>query len=131
MIRSKLTALTVIGVLSAGSMSAVAQSSGNDAPVDKGGMPPYSEMNAGSADEKALPPGAIKGGNGGDANGSSTSPEKGSGAMSGGGSMGSDSGSGSGGSGSSGMSGSGRGGSSGTAGGGTGGAGGSTSGSGG
>ena len=88
MIRSKLTALTVIGVLSAGSMSAFAQSSGNDAPVDKGGMPPYSEMNAGSADGKALPPGTIEGGNGGDANGSSTSPEKGSGAMSGGGSRG-------------------------------------------
>ena len=42
MIRSKLTALTVIGLLSVGSMSAFAQSSGNDAPVDKGGMPPYS-----------------------------------------------------------------------------------------
>jgi len=109
MIRSKLTALTVIGVLSTGSMSAFAQSSGNDAPVDKGGMPPYSEMNAGSADEKALPPGAIQGGNGGDANGSSTSPEAGSGAMSGGGSMGSGSGSGSGGSGSSGDSGGGTG----------------------
>ena len=83
MIRSKLTALTVIGVLSAGSMSALAQSSGKDAPVDKGGRPPYSEMNAGSADGNALPPGTIEGGNGGDANGSSTSPEKGSGAMSG------------------------------------------------
>lgn len=130
MIRSKLTALTVIGVLSVGSMSAFAESSGNDAPVDKGGMPPYSEMNAGSSDGNALPPGTIESGNGGDANGSSTSPEAGSGAMSGGGSMGSGSGSGSGGSGSSGMSGSGRGGSSGTAGGGTGGAGGSTSGSG-
>lgn len=105
MIRSKLTALTVIGVLSASSMSAFAQSSGNDAPVDKGGMPPYSEMNAGSADGNALPPGTIEGGNGGDANGSSTSPEKGSGAMSGGGSSGSGSGSGSGESGSSGNSG--------------------------
>lgn len=120
MIRSKLTTLTVIGVLLAGSMSAFAQSSGNDAPVDKGGMPPYSEMNAGSADEKALPLGTVKGGNGGDANGSSTSPEKASGTMSGGGSSGSGSGSGSGGSGSSGR-----------AGGGTGGAGGGTSGSGG
>ena len=113
MIRSKLTALTVIGVLLAGSVSAFAQSSGNDAPVDKGGRPPYSEMNAGSSDGKALPPGTIEGGNGGDANGSSTSPEKGSGAMSGGGSSGSGSGSGSGGSGSSGgtgMSGSGGGG---------------------
>jgi hypothetical protein len=103
MIRSKLTALTVIGVLSAGSMSAFAQSSGNDAPVDKGGMPPYSEMNAGSADGNALPPGTIGGGNGGDASGSSTAPEAGSGAMSGGGS----SGSGSGGSGSSGNAGTG------------------------
>lgn len=102
MIRSKLTTLTVIGVLLAGSMSAFAQSSGNDAPVDKGGMPPYSEMNAGSADGKALPPGTIEGGNGGDTNGSSTSPETGSGAMSGGGSSGSGSGSGSGESGSSG-----------------------------
>jgi hypothetical protein len=99
MIRSKLTTVTVIGVLLAGSMSAFAQSSGTDAPVDKGGMPPYSEMNAGSADGKALPPGTIKGGNGGDANGSSTSPEKGSEAMSGSGS-----GSGSGGSSSSGNS---------------------------
>ena len=106
MIRSKLTALTVIGVLSAGSMSAFAQSTGKDAPVDKGGRPPYSEMNAGSPDGKALPPGSIEGGNGGDANGSSTSPEKGSGAMSGGGSSGSGSGSGSGGSGSYGGSGS-------------------------
>ena len=131
MIRSKLTALTVIGVLSAGSMSAFAQSSGTDAPVNKGGMPPHSEMNAGSPDEKALPPGTIKGGNGGDANGSSTSPKTGSGAMNGGDSMGSGSGGGSGGSGSSGMSGSGSGGSSGAAGGGTGGAGGGTSGSGG
>ena len=98
MIRSKLTALTVIGVLSAGSMSAFAQSSGNDAPVDKGGMPPHSEMNAGSADGKALPPGAIEGGNGGDASGSSTSPKTESGGMNGGGSMGSGSGGGSGGS---------------------------------
>jgi len=122
MIRSKLTALTVIGVLSAGSMSTFAQSSGNDAPVDKGGMPPYSEMNAGSADEKVLPPGTIEGGNGGDANGSSTSPEK----MSGGGSSGSGSGSGSGGSGSSGMSVNG-----GSSGGGTGSAGGGTRASGG
>uniref|UniRef100_UPI00286D3B5E hypothetical protein n=1 Tax=Pseudomonas sp. TaxID=306 RepID=UPI00286D3B5E len=95
MIRSKLTTLTVIGVLSAGSMSAFAQPCGKDAPVDKGGRPPYSEMNAGTADEKALPPDAIKSGNGGDANGSSTSPKKESGAMSGGGSSGSGSGSGS------------------------------------
>ena len=85
-------------MLSAGSMSAFAQSSGTDAPVNKSGMPPYSEMNAGSADEKALPSGAIEGGNGGDASGSSTSPKTGSGAMSGGDSMGSGSGGGSGGS---------------------------------
>jgi len=101
MIRSKLTTLTVIGVLLAGSMSAFAQSSGADAPVDKGGMPPYSEMNAGSTDGNALPPGTVEGGIGGDANGSSTAREAGSGAMSGGGSMGSGSGSGSGGFGSS------------------------------
>lgn len=113
MIRSKFTALTMVGLLSVSSMVAFAQSSGNDAPVDKGGMPPYSEMNAGSADGNAPQPDTIDGGNGGDANGSSTSPKAGSGATSGGGSMGSGSGGGSGGSGSSGMSGSGSGGSSG------------------
>ena len=112
MIRSKLTTLTVIGVLSAGSISAFAQSSGTDAPVDKGGMPPYSEMNAGSADGKTLPPGTVGGGNGGDSNGSITAPEAGSGVMSGGGSMGSGSGSGSGGSGRSGNAGRGAGGAS-------------------
>lgn len=42
-------------------------------------------MNAGSTDGNALPPGTIDGGNGGDANGSSTSPKAGSG--DGGGSM--------------------------------------------
>lgn len=126
MIRSKLTTLMVIGVLSTGSMSVFAQSSGNDAPVDKGGMPPYSEMNAGSTNGNALPPGTIEGGNGGDANGSSTAPEAGSGAKSGGGSMGSGSGSGFGDSGSSGMSVNG-----GSSGGGTGSAGGGTRGSGG
>ncbi|MFD2883133.1 hypothetical protein ACFS4T_10765 [Pseudomonas lini] len=96
MIRSKLTTLTVVGLLSISSLSALAQSSGRDAPVDKGGMPPYSEMNAGTSDGKAPPPDTIGGGNGGDANGSSTSPGKGSGSMSDGSSMGSGSGSGSG-----------------------------------
>lgn len=74
MIRSKLTTLTVAGLLSISSLAAFAQSSGRDAPVDKGGMPPYSEMNAGSSDGKVPPPDTIGGGNGGDANGSSTSP---------------------------------------------------------
>jgi hypothetical protein len=128
MIRSKLTAMTVAGVLSVSSMAVFAQS---DAPVDKGGMPPSTEMNAGSADGNALPPGTIPGGNGDDASGSSTSPGAGSDSMSGGSSMGSSSGSGSGESGSSGMSGSGSGGSSGSAGGGTGSAGGGSGGSGG
>ncbi|WP_259331909.1 hypothetical protein, partial [Pseudomonas sp. GW456-12-1-14-TSB1] len=105
MIRSTLMVLTVSSVLSISSMAAFAQSSGNDAPVDKGGMPPSTEMNAGSGDGKALPPGSIGGGNAGDASGSSTSPGAGSGSMSGGSSMGSGSGSGSGGSGSSGGSG--------------------------
>ncbi|MHC8412178.1 hypothetical protein ACYZTR_19245 [Pseudomonas sp. Hz4] len=36
---SKLTTLTVIGVLSASSMSPFAQSSGTDAPVDRAGYP--------------------------------------------------------------------------------------------
>ncbi|WP_095051913.1 hypothetical protein [Pseudomonas sp. Irchel s3b2] len=94
--RSKLTSLTVVGLLSISSLAAFAQSSGRDAPVDKGGMPPYSEMNAGSSDGKVPPPDTIGGGNGGDASGSSTSPGEGSGSMSGGGSIGSGSGSGSG-----------------------------------
>lgn len=89
MVSSKLTALIISGLLSVCSLSAFAQSNGNDAPVDKGGMPPSTEMNANSADGDALPPGSINGGNGGDANGSSTSPGKGSGAVSGGDSMGS------------------------------------------
>jgi hypothetical protein len=126
MIRSKLTAITVAGVLSIGSMAVFAQS---DAPVDKGGMPPSTEMNAGSVNGNALPPGSIKGGNGDDASGSSTRPGTGSGSMSGGSSIGNGSGSGSGESGSSGMSGSGGG--SGSAGGGTGTAGGGTGGLGG
>ena len=72
MISSKLTALIIAGLLSISSLTAVAQSNGNDAPVDKGGMPPYTEMNANSTDGNALPPGSIQNGNGGDANGSST-----------------------------------------------------------
>jgi hypothetical protein len=125
--RFKVCSLGRCGLLSVSSLTGFAQSYGNDAPVDKGGMPPSTEMNANSANGNALPPGSINSGNGGDANGSSISP----GAGSGGSSMGSGGGSGSGGSGSSGMSGSGVGGSSGSAGGGTGGAGGGTSGSGG
>ncbi|WP_223516774.1 hypothetical protein [Pseudomonas sp. GL-B-19] len=89
MISSKLTALIIAGLLSVGSLTAVAQSNGNDAPVDKGGMPPYTEMNANSSDGKALPPGSIQSGNGGDADGSSTRSEAGSGVVSGGSSMGS------------------------------------------
>lgn len=102
MIRSRWMALTVAGLLSLGSGIAF---SGNDAPIDKGGMPPSTEMNAGSGPENALPPGAIKDGNAGDANGSSTSPTTGNDSTSGGSSTGSGSGSGSGGSGSSGGSG--------------------------
>jgi hypothetical protein len=96
MIRSKWMALTMVGLLSISSLAAFAQSTGRDAPVDKGGMPPYSEMNAGTSDEKPLPPGTIGGGNGGDASGSSIDSGKGSGSVSGGSSMGSGSGSGSG-----------------------------------
>jgi hypothetical protein len=73
--RPLLTALTVAGLLSLSSGLAY---SGSDAPVDKGGMPPSTEMNAGSGPENALPPGTIGGGNGADANGSSTSPGTGS-----------------------------------------------------
>ncbi|VVO59934.1 hypothetical protein PS880_00747 [Pseudomonas fluorescens] len=83
MISSKLTALIIAGLLSVGSLTSVAQSNGNDAPVDKGGVPPYTEMNANSAEGKALRPGSIQGGNGGDANGSSTGAGTGSGVVSG------------------------------------------------
>jgi len=93
--RLTLTAMTMAGVLSVSSLTAFGQSSGNDAPVDKGGMPPSTEMNAGSANGNALPPGSIDSGNAGDASGSSTNPGTGSGSMSGGSSMGSGSGSGS------------------------------------
>jgi hypothetical protein len=78
--RPLLTALTVAGLLSLSSGLAY---SGSDAPVDKGGMPPSTEMNAGSGPENALPPGTIGGGNGADANGSSTSPKTGSSSESG------------------------------------------------
>ena len=91
MVSLKLTALIIAGLLCVGSLSAVAQSIGNDAPVDKGGMPPSTEMNANSADGDELPSGSINGGNGGNggnANGSSTSSGKGSAAVSGGSSMG-------------------------------------------
>lgn len=102
MIRSKWMALTMVGLLSISSLAAFAQSTGRDAPVDKGGMPPYSEMNAGTSDGKALPPDTLGGGNGGDTSGSSIDSGKGSWSVSGGSSMGSGSGSGSGGSGGSG-----------------------------
>ena len=78
--RSTVTALTVAGLLSLGALSVYA---GSDAPVDKGGMPPSTEMNAGSGPENALPPGTIEGGNGGDADGSSTSPGTGGGSSAG------------------------------------------------
>jgi len=77
--RSTLTAVTVAGLLSLGSVSVYA---GNDAPVDKGGMPPSTEMNAGAGAENALPPGSIESGNGGDADGGSTKPGIGSGGRS-------------------------------------------------
>lgn len=108
MMKSNLTALALAGVLTASSMAALAQSSDN-APVDKGGMPPSTQMDAGSTTEttgNALPPGSVGGGNGGDASGSSTSPGTGSGSTSGGSTMGGGSGAGSG-TGSSGGSGSG------------------------
>lgn len=113
MIRSTLTAITVAGLLSMSSAAVFAQSTGTDAPVDKGGAPPSSEMEAGASSGNALPPGTLDSGHGGDASGSSTSPGTGSGSMSGGSSMGSGSGSGSGDSGKEGMS-SGKKGSSGT-----------------
>lgn len=123
---AKLTAMLMAGLMSACSWTAFAQSSGDGAPVDKGGMPPSTEMNADKGPENALPPGTIGGGNGGDASGSSTSPGTGSSTMSGGNTMGSGSGSGSG-SGGAGSSG-GSGGGTGSAGGGTGKPGGGTGG---
>ena len=82
MMKSSMTALTLAGILSLSSLAAFAQSSSGTPPVDKGGMPPSSEMEAGSksgASGNALPPGSVSGGNGGDASGSSTSPGTGSG----------------------------------------------------
>ncbi|WP_434562185.1 hypothetical protein J3P95_08725 [Pseudomonas sp. Z5-35] len=90
MMKSNMTALVLAGILSASSVAVFAQSS-NDAPVDKGGMPPSTQMDAGSTTEtngNALPPGSVGGGNGGDASGSSTSPGTGSGSTSGGSTMG-------------------------------------------
>jgi hypothetical protein len=69
---STLTALTVAGMLA---LSALPAYSSDDAPVDKGGMPPSTEMNAGPSPDNALPPGAIERGNGGDADGSSIYPK--------------------------------------------------------
>jgi len=90
MMKTNVTALALAGILSASAGAAFAQSS-DSAPVDKGGMPPSTQMDAGSttdASGNALPPGSVGGGNGGDANGSSTSPGTGSGSTSGGSSMG-------------------------------------------
>ncbi|WP_434695462.1 hypothetical protein J3P89_20010 [Pseudomonas sp. Z1-14] len=89
MMKPNMTALALTGILSASSLAAFAQS--DSAPVDKGGMPPSTQMDAGSTTEKAgnaLPPGSVGGGNGGDASGSSTSPGTGSGSTSGGSTMG-------------------------------------------
>lgn len=90
MMKSNMTALTLAGLLSVSSLAAFAQSSDSNAPVDKGGMPPSTEMEAGSQSggATALPPGSVGGGNGDDASGSSTSPGTGSGSMSGGSTMG-------------------------------------------
>ncbi|UZD93774.1 hypothetical protein LOY64_21000 [Pseudomonas corrugata] len=85
MMKSNMTALTLAGILSVSSLVAVAQSSGGSPPVDKGGMPPSTQMDAGGtsdANGNALPPGSVSGGNGGDANGSSTNPGTGSGSTS-------------------------------------------------
>lgn len=92
MMKSNVTALTLAGILSVSSMAVFAQSSGGNPPVDKGGMPPSTEMEAStpSGTGGALPPGSVEGGNGSDASGSSTSPGTGSGSMSGGSSMGGD-----------------------------------------
>ncbi|AHL35188.1 hypothetical protein CD58_20960 [Pseudomonas brassicacearum] len=93
MMKLNMTALTLASVLSLSSLAVYAQSSGSNPPVDKGGMPPSTEMEAGSSSpsSNALPPGSVEGGNGSDASGSSTSPGTGSGSTSGGSSMGGDS----------------------------------------
>jgi len=93
MMKPNMTALALAGILSTSSLAAFAQSSEN-APVDKGGMPPSTQMDAGATTDthgNALPPGSVKGGNGGDAGGGSTSPGTGSGSTSGGSTMGGDS----------------------------------------
>jgi hypothetical protein len=92
MMKPNITALTLAGVLSVSSMAVFAQSSNSTPPVNKGGMPPSTEIQAGSnsdASGNALPPGSVEGGNGGDASGSSTSPGTGGGSTSGGSTMGS------------------------------------------
>lgn len=48
MMKSNVTALTLAGILSVSSMAVFAQSSGGNPPVDKGGMPPSTEMEAGT-----------------------------------------------------------------------------------
>ncbi|MBT2294045.1 hypothetical protein [Pseudomonas fluorescens] len=85
MMKSNVTALTLAGILSISSVAVFAQSTDGNPPVDKGGMPPSTEMEAGSNtgdNANALPPGSVQGGNGDDATGS--------GSMSGGSSMGGD-----------------------------------------
>ncbi|WP_432421833.1 hypothetical protein [Pseudomonas fluorescens] len=62
MMKSNMTALTLAGILSVSSLAAFAQSSSGTPPVDKGGMPPSTEMEAGSnsgASGNALPPGSV------------------------------------------------------------------------
>ncbi|MGN8278458.1 hypothetical protein ACLEJQ_08670 [Pseudomonas sp. SMV71] len=91
MMKSNVTALTLAGILSVSSVATFAQTSGGNAPVDKGGMPPSTQMDAGGTSDvggNALPPGSVGGGNGGDASGSSTSPGTGTGSTSGGSTMG-------------------------------------------
>ncbi|SFY04707.1 MULTISPECIES: hypothetical protein [unclassified Pseudomonas] len=93
MMKSHLAAMTLAGILSTSSLAAFAQTTGDNPPVDKDGMPPSTQMDAGSTTDtsgNALPPGSVSGGNGGDASGSSTSPGTGTGSTSGGSSMGGD-----------------------------------------
>ena len=64
MMKTNMTALTLAGILSLSSLAAFAQSSSGTPPVDKGGMPPSSEMEAGSksgTSGNALPPGSVSG----------------------------------------------------------------------
>src|SRR3546814_10259562 len=69
MMKSDVTALTLAGILSVSSITVFAETSGGNPPVDKGGMPPSTEMEAGtpSGTGGALPPGSVEGGNGSDA----------------------------------------------------------------